>query len=301
MSYEALYHNYGGTTETEQTGMVPNPNPLDPDPETTDGNAAQNEVVSNSSEASSGDSGPSPPISEAEALLDMIRLNSINYSDYHNQKYHRYKYLYYYCQVPIIILSACSAFISSATQQYLSQSTITIITTSVSLCIGIITSLNMFFNVQGNTEAERIAHKKYYMLSVEIMHMLYLQKGKRDVDLNLFVNQKLQDYLRINASSGVITDELEDLLMPTHPIVYHSVEKRSAKKFKNVITKICRPKKYRRAKQHKQIQRAGLELLQFQLVSGADAQANPSTMSPAQTPNIRSSFHRVYPQPVPTP
>ena len=154
----------------------------------------------------------------------------------------------------------------------------------------------MFFNVQGNTEAERIAHKKYYMLSVEIMHMLYLQKGKRDVDLNLFVNQKLQDYLRINASSGVITEEMDDLLMPPHPIILRTAEKRPVKKFKHVITKICRPKKYRRNKQHKQIQRAGLELLQFQLVTGADAQSSLPMPSPAQTPVIRSSVHRVYPQ-----
>jgi hypothetical protein len=158
----------------------------------------------------------------------------------------------------------------------------------------------MFFNVQGNTEAERIAHKKYYLLSVEIMHMLYLQKGKKDVDLNLFVNQKLQDYLRINASSGVVPDELDDLLMPTHPIVYPPVDKPSTKKIKNMITKICRPQKYRRNKQHKRIQRAGLELLQTRLIPGAviDTQSTPPQASPLHTPIIRSSFHRVYPQPI---
>ena len=315
MSYETLYHNYGGSIQTEDIQDIQdqdndqdqdnqdqdiqdqdNPNTI---PE-TEINAATNEVNSSNSDVSSGESNPLPSITEAEALLDMIRLNSITHSDYHNQQYHRYKYLYYYCQVPIIILSACSAFISSGTHPFLSQPTITIITTSMSLCIGIITSLNMFFNVQGNTEAERIAHKKYYLLSVEIMHMLYLQKGKKDVDLNLFVNQKLQDYLRINASSGVVPDELDDLLLPTHPIVYHPVDRPSTNKFKNMITKICRPQKYRRNKQHKRIQRAGLELLQTRLIPGAvavDTRATPPQTSPLQTPSIRASFHRVYPHP----
>lgn len=164
---------------------------------------------------------PNTHLIDAEAALDMIRLNCMNHSDYHSHNYRWFKRTWYLYRVPIIVISACNAFIASTTQPYIGQTTITTINTVLSLVCGIITSLELFFNIQLNMESERKSHKEYYALAVEILEMLLTRrlKGSRGINIAAFAEEKFQQYLRINRTSNIIEDEFEDILSPACPIV----------------------------------------------------------------------------------
>ena len=253
----------------------------------------------------------SAELSRALTVLDMIRLNCINCSNYHNKNYRWFKATFNYYRVPVVIISACNAFVVSATKAYLSQTTIDTISTVMSLVVGIVTGLELFFNLQVNTEAERVSHKKYYMLAVEIIHTLYLYKNNPAVDLFSYANQKIQDYLRINASSSVITEDIDDLMTPAQSIIqsetppYNKPQTKSRKKhtllprlrnskikkLKHVLSKMCSPKKHRRKqlnKQNQQIIHAGLQLLHRHLDTGK--QANVPTSPVGVETDIPSLF-----------
>jgi len=166
-----------------------------------------------------------------ESALDMIRLNSINRSDYHVYNYLWLKRVLYAYRIPIIVISGCNAFIASSTQPYIKQSTITTISTVLSLVCGIVTSVEMFFNIQGNLEAEHSAHKKYYELAVCILEKLIKQKhdlpnGQSVLtqeaepnDLSAFTAEMFKQYMRVHQSSSIVNERFDDILTPTCPLV----------------------------------------------------------------------------------
>ena len=250
--------------------------------------------------------------SVTESVLDMVRLNSINSSDYHGYKYLWLKRTLYCYRVPIIIISACSAFIGSSSQPYLGQTTITTITTVLSLVVGIITSLELFFNVQSNMEAERKSHKDYYALSVDILEKLMAYRQKNitnnvasiDPDLNTntdtlvvsnantndelttFTEETFKQYMRINRASSVIEDEFEDILSPACPLVYPLVNTNQTASTDqplsiqtNQFRKICRPRQHRIQLQRQQILNGGMSLRQN--ICQIPATGSPSRIYPS--------------------
>jgi hypothetical protein len=243
--------------------------------------------------------------SEAEALLDMLRLNGISRGDYHGQNYLRLKNTLYCYRVPIIILSAVNAFFASSTQAYIKQTTISTVTTVISLICGIITGIELFLNVQANAEAELRSHKKYYGLSTEILRTLILHHGQSEEDMATYVNQKFADYMRINMASSVIMDDFEDILVPPQPLVVPIINRETThiplkKTSADVIRKLFSPQKYRRKLQNKQLIRNGQELRTqmahirrqqtFDAVSPAFNEMQPPPnipMSPDWAPPIR--------------
>jgi hypothetical protein len=89
-----------------------------------------------------------------EHILDMVRLNCVHLSEYHNYKYQLYKTRLSYFRVPLIILSAVNAYIAIGLNAYVKQSIISTTNGVISLFCGIITSVELFLNIQKRMESE---------------------------------------------------------------------------------------------------------------------------------------------------
>lgn len=101
-------------------------------------------------------------------ILKKIHTNCANYSIYHNKRYQIYKNLSCLAfRIPLIILSGFNSFFAVGIKDYLSQSTISISNSLISLFCGVITSLELFLNLQKRSEDELIIYKNYYTLCLD--------------------------------------------------------------------------------------------------------------------------------------
>ena len=83
---------------------------------------------------------------DKEEILENIRQNSILLSEHHKKRYYYYKGYLKYFRIPNIILSALNSVFSVGLTPYVeNQNTISMITCLVSLTIGIISSLELYF------------------------------------------------------------------------------------------------------------------------------------------------------------
>ena len=111
-----------------------------------------------------------PPILK---LLKQIHLNSIYYSIYHNKRFWIYKnVLFIAFRLPLIILSAFNSFFAIGMQNKLPQSTISMANALISLGCGILTSIELFLNLNKKMELELTTYKNYYTLSIDIYQIV---------------------------------------------------------------------------------------------------------------------------------
>jgi hypothetical protein len=155
-----------------------------------------------------------------ERILDKMRINCVNLSEYHMFKYRRYKRYLLFFRIPIIILSGANVFSAVGLQSYLSQPSISIINSIFSLVCGMITSIELFLNVQKKMESDLVSHKDYYRLSIDIYKVISLERHIRKVDGKTFLDQKFSEYEKLIKSSNVFDGEyVFDTIATRIPIV----------------------------------------------------------------------------------
>ena len=154
---------------------------------------------------------------KVEKLLEKMRKNCVNLSIYHNRRYHHYKNTLFVCfRIPLIFLSGINSFIAVGTQNYINQNHISLINAVVSLFCGVITSVELLWNLQKRMEAELESYKNFYKLSIEILKYLELDDEDRDMAGKIFLNDKYSKYEShitsgnaVNVYSTGFLDELE--------------------------------------------------------------------------------------------
>jgi len=156
-----------------------------------------------------------------EVILKIIRKEANVLSEYHNYKYTLYKSRLRYFRIPIIILSAVNAFTAVGLQGYLAQELISIINAVVSLICGIITSIELFLNVQKKMESELISHKDYYHLNLDIFKTITLEPEKRNVDGKSFLDEKFSEFQKLLQNSNAI----DPYLMPNLNRIEDEIQK----------------------------------------------------------------------------
>lgn len=155
-----------------------------------------------------------------ERILDKMRINCVNLSEYHMFKYRRYKRYLMFFRIPIIILSGINVFTAVGLQSYVSQSSISIINSIISLACGMITSVELFLNIQKKMETDLVSHKDYYRLSIDIFKVISLERNIRKVDGKTFLDQKFSEYEKLIKSSNVFDSEyVFDTISSQVPIV----------------------------------------------------------------------------------
>jgi hypothetical protein len=155
-----------------------------------------------------------------ERILDKMRINCVNLSEYHMFKYRRYKRYLLFFRIPIIVLSGANVFSAVGLQSYLSQPSISIINSIFSLVCGMITSIELFLNIQKKMESDLVSHKDYYRLSIDIYKVISLERHIRKVDGKTFLDQKFSEYEKLIKSSNVFDGEyVFDTIATRVPIV----------------------------------------------------------------------------------
>lgn len=137
-------------------------------------------------------------------ILTIIRIQSEYLSRLHNYKYEVYKLRLKYFRIPIIFLSAINAFTAIGIQGYTAQRNISMINSVLSFICGVITSVELFLNVQQRMEKELLSHKSFSLLSLDIFKMLSLEVDKRNVDGRSFLDEKFAEFQKHLQNSNSI-------------------------------------------------------------------------------------------------
>ena len=136
-----------------------------------------------------------------EKVLDKLRINCCQLSNFHKFKYQHCKSQVKWYRIPIIILSGINTFAAVGLQEHLEQNIISIISSSISLFCGIITSIEMFMKYQDKMETELATHKEYYRISIDIYKMISIDRKHRKVSGKDFLEEKFNEYEKIKSRS----------------------------------------------------------------------------------------------------
>ena len=151
---------------------------------------------------------------DMELVLDNIRKNSLLLSEHHKQAYLYYRSYLKYFRIPTIILSALNSVISIGLSAYVPQNFVSEITCVVSLVCGIITSIELYLNIQKYMESELMMSKDFYILSTDIFKALALDRANRGMDGKTFLDNNYSTYCKLIENSNVSSTEMADNLTP---------------------------------------------------------------------------------------
>lgn len=168
-------------------------------------------------------------------ILNIIRVHSNFLSLYHNNKHQYYKGRLKWFRIPIIILSAINGFTAVGLQEYAPQVTISTVNSLVSLFCGIITTVEMFLGIQKRMETELIAHKEYYILSMDIFKMNSLEKNRRNVDGRQFLDEKFSEFKKIIQSSNTVDSNFLLEINDDIDTIDQFVNAKNDSEFENII------------------------------------------------------------------
>jgi len=163
---------------------------------------------------------------EMVEILDNMRINCSNLSEYYIYRYQRNKRTLTYFRVPIILFSGVNVFIAVGLQTYLDQTKISIINSIISLVCGLLTSIELFLNIQKKMENDFSSHKDFYRLTIDIYKIISLNETDRKVDGKTFLDQKYSEYEKLIESSNIVNNDfIFDTLSCQIPIVNNNLPK----------------------------------------------------------------------------
>jgi len=136
-----------------------------------------------------------------ERILDNLRINCAQLSNYHRYKYAHCKKQIKWFKIPVIILSGINTFVSVGLSEQISQTYISIGTAIISLMCGIITSIEMFMKYQDKMETELHTYKTYYKISMDIYAMISIDKNLRPKNGQDFLREQMEEYSKIKHNS----------------------------------------------------------------------------------------------------
>lgn len=136
-----------------------------------------------------------------ERVLDKLRINCCQLSNFHKYKYQHAKSQIKWFRIPIIILSGINTFASVGLQEHIKQGNISIISSGISLLCGIITGIEMFMKYQDKMEIELSTHKEYYRISIDIYKMISIDRSQRKITGKDFLDEKFNEYEKIKSRS----------------------------------------------------------------------------------------------------
>lgn len=156
-------------------------------------------------------------VTDIDKILIRLRKNCVYLSMYHNRRYHFYKnILFCVFSVPLIILSGLNSFFAVGTQAYFHQETISLVNAIISLFCGILTSVELLWQLKERTQRELLSHKDFYKLSLDIFRFLQLEDGNREKEEKQFLSEIYSIYKKYIETGNAVNiyrtrflDELE--------------------------------------------------------------------------------------------
>ena len=137
-------------------------------------------------------------------ILEGVRTNAVNLSEYHRRSYFYYKNLSNYFDIPIIIASTIAGSFSVGADPYLEQRNISLISCLSSMVITILGSIKLYLNISQNLENESNMSREFYVLSVEIFKQISLPTEQRNTNGIEFLNSKYSQYIKLYEESNLL-------------------------------------------------------------------------------------------------
>jgi hypothetical protein len=152
---------------------------------------------------------------DIETILNNIRINSNNLSDYHKEKYYYYKGLLKYFKIPIIILTSITSISSVGLQPYIKQQNISLLTCILSLFSALIGSIELYLGIQKSMDTELEASRSFLLLSYDIYKTLTLFRENRQKSGKSYLDEKYNEYTKLTEQANLIRNKhIKDTLTP---------------------------------------------------------------------------------------
>jgi hypothetical protein len=173
---------------------------------------------------------------DIEQILENIRVNSVNLSNYHRNRFYHFKSFGKYFRIPIIVLSSITASASVGLQPVLPQSFISGLTCVLGFLIAVISSIEMYLGIQPAMDAELALSRDYYTLAIDIYKCLNLSRENRTEEPRSYLDKKYSDYKGLRESSSLLKHRMTIDLLATIPDGYDNKSDESIKRFRSETT-----------------------------------------------------------------
>ena len=84
---------------------------------------------------------------------------------------------------------------------------------AMSLIVGIIGSIELFYGITRQMEVELIGSKDFYVLSIDVYKYLSLDTNKRETDERIFLTDTWTRYTKLVETSYILKQKVADLLI----------------------------------------------------------------------------------------
>lgn len=142
-------------------------------------------------------------------FLELIRSKSVDLSAKHTANFFYYKSCENYFQIPTIVLSVFSSFISVGVSNFVAQPTISTTTASISMAIAILGSVRLYLNLTLNVALELELSKEFHILALDISKELFLPIELRKQTQQEFLEAIYGSYIALLQKSSLIKAEHE--------------------------------------------------------------------------------------------
>lgn len=150
---------------------------------------------------------------DMEIFLDKIRQNCVILCEQHKQQYLYLQSWLKYFRLPCIVLSSINAVASIGLQAYVNQQHVSLINCLISLITTIITSTELYLQIEKQMSVELDVSKDYYILSIDIHKILGLNKENRNIDASTYLDSCMSNYKNLFMHSMVLQKRIKDKLI----------------------------------------------------------------------------------------
>jgi hypothetical protein len=155
--------------------------------------------------------------SEVEDILEKLRINCVNLSEYHRKRFYHFKSYGKWFRLPLIVLASINSTASVGLQPLMEQQIISGITCVIGMFMGIISAYELYLGIQTNMELEIKQSKDFYTLSIDLFKTLSLRRENRGEDGKDYLNKKYSHYIKLTEASNLLKRKLSVDTLTTIP------------------------------------------------------------------------------------
>jgi len=146
---------------------------------------------------------------DIEDILKGIMVSSINMSEDHKRKYIKLHGQLIFFRIPLIVIGSTNSIFAVGLTEYIDQPIVSTINCLLSLICAIITSVELFLQIQKRAEMELISYREFYLLGLSIDNIIQLKREHRpEKDGKMYLAKTLDEYKSLFNSSNVIKKQL---------------------------------------------------------------------------------------------
>jgi len=155
---------------------------------------------------------------ETEDLLERLRVNCVNLSEYHRSRFYHFKSWNKYFRIPMLLLASINSTASVGLNQVgVEQSVVSGITCVLGMIMGMITAVEMYLDIKSSMDKEMSQSKEFYTLSTDIFRMLRLQPEERGEEGLSFLAKKFAQYTKLKEQSDLMKKKMKHDMLATIP------------------------------------------------------------------------------------